>query len=248
MTATQTEVTKKAVGGVPQEYSGLMDDTPVDVEDIIIPKLLLTQSQSGFFKDGKAKIGEIRGSLEVNLVAAVGQEVEFIPFGFFKTWVVLQAKGGKFVEEIKYSEATLEREETKDGVDLVNFQQINYYCLLAKDIATGVFMPYVVSFRSTSYTAGKALETKRQLFKEFDKPLCIKTFKLGSKHDKNEDGNEYEVFTVAEARDTTDAELKAVKMWNGIVRTKKVVVDDSDNKVDDAPKEKRVHVNKDDEF
>jgi len=225
-----TAVAKKQEDAAMAAYANdLMDDVPVEVQDITIPKILLQQSQSGMFKEGKSKIGEIRGSMEANLIAGSGEEVEFIPFGVFKTWVTVKVAGGQFVTEIPYASARLERESVLDGVDVRNYQQLNYYCLLPKDIETGVYMPYVISFRSTSYMAGKALETKRALLAEFNKPLCFKTFKLWSKGDRNDAGNDYQVFNVSESRNTEPKELEAVAEWNKIIKTKNVVVDDSDN-------------------
>ena len=203
----------------------LMEDTPVDVQDITIPTLLLQQSQSGIFKDGKSKIGEIRGSLEANLVAGPGEKVEFIPFGMYKTWVVLKAKGGGFIEQIPFASANLEREGVRDGIEVRNYRQLNYYCLLPKDIESGVYMPYVLSFRSTSYWAGKALETKRALLAKFKQPLCFKTFVVSTKNDTNTDDNDYQVYQVAESRNTTEKERAAVKDWHDIIKTKNVTVD-----------------------
>jgi len=228
--------------------SDLMDDCPVEVEDITIPKLLLQQSQSAMFREGKSKIGEVRGSLEGNLVMGVGESVDFIPFSVYKTWVTLKVKGGVFVEEVPYAKASKEREETRDGEDLKNYQTLNYYCLLPSDIESGVYMPYVISFRSTSYTAGKTLETKRALLQEFGKPLCFKTFTLSAKADRNADGNDYQTFQVHEARGTSDNELKAVKDWMGIIKTKNVTIDDSDIKTEGATSEKRTRTTESDEF
>lgn len=242
---TETAVSKVNPAMLAELSEELMDETPVEVEDITIPKLLLQQSQSQFFKDGKSKIGEIRGSMECNLVVGAGEEVEFIPFKMFKTWVVLKAQGGSFVEEIPYEKGSLDREGVKDGVQVRNYQTINYYCLLPKDIEKGVYMPYVISFRSTSYTAGKTLETKRALLQEFKKPIAVKTFKLWSKADRNDDGNDYQTFNIAESRDTTPEELKAVAEWHRIIKTKSVVVDNSEQS---APQKKREDVADNDEF
>jgi len=246
--STSKAVTKKTDASLAAYATDLMDDVPVEVEDITIPKLLLQQSQSGMFKEGKSKIGEIRGSLESNLIAKAGEEVEFIPFSMFKTWVTLKTAGGSFIEETSYATGSKEREEIRDGIEVKNYQSLNYYCLLPEDIKSGVYMPYVISFRSTSYNAGKTLETKRALLADFNKPLAFKTFKLSSKGDRNADGNDYQVLTVAESRDTTPEELEAVSRWNKIIKTKNVIVDDSDTKAPGATAGKRTAVSEDDDY
>lgn len=210
-------------------YGGLMDDTPVDVRDIIIPKLVLMQSISKAVADEKARAGEIRGSIDLQKITEREGSVEIIPFHVYKTWVTLSKGGSEFVRQVPLTMANYNwpREELLGGKEVVNFETINYYVLLPEEIKKGVFMPYVVSFRSTSAMAGKTLETHRARLKEFGKPLPFKTFKLGSQAKKNDKGNFF-VFTIAESRDTTDAELDAVKHWHAIVKSTTVRVDESD--------------------
>lgn len=219
------------------EYGGLMDETPIDSRDFLIPKLLLMQSTSTMVKEEKARAGEIRGSIDWNKVTEKEGSVEIIPFAVYKTWVTVKKKGNEYIGQVPMTlaNASKPREEIVDGEEVVNYETLNYYCLLPHEIATGVFLPYVVSFRSTSYLAGKTLETHRARLKEFGKPLCFKTFTLGCKQRENEHGKFY-IYTIAEARDTLDAELSAVKHWNGVVKSGQARVDESaESKVSDAP-------------
>lgn len=248
MTQLQTTESKGVlVAPSSVDLSSLMTSQPVEKEDIKVSKLLITQASSDFFKDGRASVGEIRGSTECNLVAALGEEVEFIPFFCWKTWVTVKEKGGVFLAEAPQTIGAPKRprEETTDvskldgllpahadlGVTAVkHYEQLNYYCLLPKDIAEGVYMPVVVSFKSTSYKAGAVIESKRALLEEFGKPVCVKTFKLGAKEDKNPDGQAYFMYTVAESRNTTDLELEAVQRWASKFKTATVTVDDPEAK------------------
>jgi len=211
------------------QYQGLMDDTPVDKRDFLIPKLLLMQSSSEKVKQEKARAGEIRGSIDQNKIAEKEGSVEIIPFAVYKTWVTLAKAGNEFVsqEPLTPMNYTKPREEIRDGVEVLNYETLNYYCLLPAEIKNGMFMPYVVSFRSTSYPAGKTLETHRARLQEFGKPLPFKTFKLGSAPKKNDKGSFY-VYTIAESRDTTEVELDAVKHWHAVVKQGAAKVDESD--------------------
>lgn len=217
------------------QYQGLMDDTPVDKRDFLIPKLLLMQGVSKLVQEEKARAGEIRGSIDQNKIAEKEGSVEIIPFSVYKTWVTLTKVGSEFVgqEPITAANYNKAREEIKDGVEVMNFETLNYYCLLPEEIKNGMFLPYVVSFRSTSYQAGKTLETHRARLQEFGKPLPFKTFKLGSASKKNDKGSFY-VYTIAESRDTTETELEAVKHWHAVVKQGAAKVDDSDFKERDV--------------
>jgi len=211
------------------EFQDLMDTTPVDRKDFLIPKLLLMQSMTKLVQEEKARVGEIRGSIDQNKIADKGGAIEIIPFAVYKTWVTLSKQGSEFLgqEPITPQNCNWPREQVKDGVEVSNFETLNYYCLLPEEIRYGMFMPYVVSFRSTSYQAGKTLETHRARLQEFGKPLPFKTFWLGSLAKKNDKGNFY-VFTIAESRDTLEEELNAVKHWHKLVKQGEANVDETE--------------------
>ena len=212
-----------------KKYDDLFDDTPVDKRDFLIPKLLLMQGVSKLVAEEKARAGEIRGSIDQNKIAEKEGSVEIIPFKVFKTWVTLAKKGNEFISQVEMTPENYNkpREEIVDGVEVLNFETLNYYLLLPEEIKQGMFLPYVVSFRSTSYTAGKTLETHRARLQEFGKPLPFKTFKLGSSQKKNDKGT-YFVYTISESRNSTDAELEAVKHWNSVIKQGMVKVDHAD--------------------
>jgi len=208
------------------EFESLMDSAPVDKKDFLIPKLLLMQSTSGNVKEEKARVGEIRSSTSGKKITEKEGTVEIIGFAPFKTWVVLKKQGGEFLEQfpITPENASLPREQVKDGVVVNNYETLNYYCLLTEEIKSGLCSPYMVSFRSTGYTAGKAMETKRAMLKGRGIPISFMTFNLGSAPKKNDSGSFY-VFTITEGRSSTADELRAVKPWNDLVKVGDVAVD-----------------------
>ena len=213
----------------PEAYSDLMDDTPVDKRDFLIPKLLLMQSMSPLVQEEKARTGEIRDSIDGKKITDKEGILEIIPFAVYKTWVTLTKEGSEFVDQVPVTPYNyeMEREGTRNGVAVLNYETINYYCLLPEEIKNGMFMPYVVSFRSTSYKAGKTLETHRARLQEFGKPLPFKTFNLGCVSRTNDKGTFY-VYTIAESRNSTEEELNAVKHWNRLIKAGETKVDDSD--------------------
>lgn len=213
-------------------FGGLMDEAPVAAQDILMPTMLLMQPVSKMVQDEKAKGGEFRDSLESKLLAEKGKTVEVIPFGFHKTWVRFARKDGaqvfEGIEPYTPANATRQREETVDGIDYENYETINYYVLIPDEIKSGIYLPYLIRFRSTGYMAGKRLETFRAKMAEFKQPLCFSTFHIGSEQAENAQKQKYWKPTVTRGRDTTDAELQAVKKWNDLVKAGRVKVDDSD--------------------
>jgi len=215
------------------EYAPELDTgAEIDARDLILPKILLMQGLSKQVADGKGRMGEIRGSLEENLLAEIGEGVAFIPFHFDKTWIIYEKEKGK---KESYKQTLPWRAENADwgwsdvvdGVEIRRVQSLNFYCVLPHEIESGMFLPYVISFRSTGYKAGKNLITHAQKLKMFGRPLASKVFTLKGLKTENELGTFY-VPEVTVLRDSTQEEQDAVKPWCKLVAEKKVRVDESD--------------------
>lgn len=220
------------------------DDTKVSGKDLILPKVLLMQGLSGAVTDSKAAMGEIRDSLENKLLAEPTKPLEFVPFYFNKTWVIFEkiaTKGGdklEYVKQIPWSPEndnwewdTVEKGDDGKEHRYRRDQSINVYCLLASEIKEGIFMPYVISFRRTSYVTGKALLTTKEKLKLSRRAWASKVFALSSVKTENELGTFYKL-EVATARDSTPEELEAVAPWFDMIKTQGVKVDESDLKAE----------------
>lgn len=213
------------------QYGDLLDETPIDKNDFLIPKLLLMQSVSTAVQEERARAGEIRDSIDNKKIAEREGCIEIIPFSVYKTWITLTKQGSEFIDQVPITPLNFSkpREEILGGIEVMNFETLNYYCILPSEVESGMFMPYALSFRSTSYMAGKTLETHRARLQEFGLPLPFKTFKLGSSPRKNDKGN-YFVYTISESRNTTPDELDAVKHWHRLIKAGETKVDDTDLK------------------
>ena len=216
-------------------YSGLVDKPEtVDARDLVLPKLLLMQGLSRFVAEAKAVMGEIRDSLEGKRLGDRETPVEIIPFASFKTWIIFKKSKGKDTLDyagtfpVNAENATWEREATEKNGDLLKrFMVINYYVLLPDEIAKGEAFPYVVSFRSTSYIAGRKLETHKVKYAAIKRPICWKTFQLSSVYTENVKGKFF-VYDVTPERVTTEEELAECVKWKTIIGASNVRVDDSD--------------------
>lgn len=227
----------------------------VDATDVVIPKLLLMQGQSEFVATGKAKLGDIVRSTTGEVLGSAAKGVEIIPLLSFKTWVNLEKVGNRFeyrgTEPITADNINSQLEWMQDGKEWRRDRCLNFYVLLPADIqrevsalkkleSTGAFpdpkdalLPCVLSFRRTSYGAGKTLSTHFIQAAHFNRPPAVSRFSLSSKMEKNDQGTFY-IFEVNNVGMTATEDLEVCKRWyETITQTKvNVKVDDSDLKKD----------------
>ena len=172
------------------------------------------------------------------------------PFSFttFKTWVLSEKVGNKYEFRSITPMTAANKDEPLEF--MVNGQQwrrdraLNFYVLLPEDIkrelkamevakAGGMpdpddaLIPHVVSFRRTSYPAGKDLATHFKKAEHFNVSPAVKTFYLDSEVQKNDQGI-YQVFKVVKARDTTVEELAVAKRWYDTLQKAKVRIDEDE--------------------
>jgi len=235
--AKQGAVTVKEASTAPALLNSMLEggDAAIDVRDLLLPRILLMQGLSKLVAEDKAKMGEFRDSLEAKLLGGKDKPLEFIPFYSNKTWVIFTMDGGKMsyssTVPMTADNAGWDREDTVqiDGkkVPVKRYAAINYFVLLPSDIAGGEPFPLVLSFRSTSYVAGRKLETHKAKYQRIKKPICWKTFLLTTTLQENEKGRFF-VMDVAPERVTTDEELEEVATWYQVIKQANVRIDESE--------------------
>lgn len=225
---------------VAPEAVGSWGSENLDSKDMIVPKLLVMQGMSKLVTDGVAMVGQIRESIEGNLLGGIVkpkemQPIEVIFFGSFKTWVVYENENGmdqyKGTVPFSVENQDWQLNEVVDGVAVRRDKTLNFYCLTVADIKAGMVFPYVVSFRRTSMPAGKKLATIAKKLSAFNKPMAYKVFNLGVEMKENDKGKFF-VPTIEATRDSTEAELKEAYKWHLTMKSASVKVDDSDLKAE----------------
>lgn len=248
-------------------YGGGQEDDFTQ-DDLMVPRILLAQSQSKYVVEEKAKAGQLVGSLQHNILADRAQSLEIIPFYRNKTFRLFkpQAGGGspKFITEVPYSLDTKAWERSKlrevswtyknlEGIEvtekLLCFITWNYYVLLPTNIEG---LPCVISFSSTSYTTGKMLGTMIAEESKKGIPMPFKTYQIKTEAVSNEKGNFYKLL-VSSGRETLNEELALVTEWAALANKGDIKVDSAEEESNDsmpapAPTVARGVVNKDDEF
>ena len=229
----------------------------IDASDIVIPKLLLMQGQSKFVAAGKARAGDIVKSTTGEVVGGAQKGVKVIAFMTFKEWDVSEKNGGRFEfrfkESVTPSNVNDSWEFTKDGNDWRRDLCINFYALLPSDIErlqvamakldkTGelpdpadALLPVVLSFRRTSYRAGKDLISHFAKAASFHQPPAVSTFELGSVAE-TKDKDIFQVFKITPAGKTPAESISLCHTWYNTIKGNGVKVDDSDLQ-EDAPKQ-----------
>lgn len=238
----------------------------IDASDVVIPKLLLMQGQSEFVAAGKVKAGDIVKSTTGDLLGGAAGGVEIIPFMTFKTWVLSEFSGSRYefrgVEPITAENVNEPLEWNVGSKAWRRDRCLNFYVLLPADISKEMkalkkleekgelpdpgdaLLPCVLSFRRTSYGAGKDLATHFMKAATFNVPPAVSKFKLLSKLEKNDQGTFY-IFTIEPAGKSSEEEINACKKWYEVISHTKVKVDDSDLKKDKkapAPKQEKARV------
>lgn len=226
------EVTKKHEAEMVQAegLDGWGSMEAIDSSNVIIPKILPMQSGSNLVVEGHAKMGEFRDSLSGRLLGNLEKDVEFIPLLTESKWILFH--DGKFHGEVPETPSNKHwrLEEVLDGVHIKRVRCIDVYAVLPEDIEKEMAMPYVISFRSTSYEGGKQVVTRIfQNVKMMRKNPCIYTMKLRGKRVSNDKGN-WIVMNTAVGRRSLPRELEVCKSYHQMMveQKKNVRVDQSE--------------------
>jgi hypothetical protein len=214
--------------------------------DIKIPRALLMQKMSEFVDKEKAKPGQIVGSLECNVLGGVDKEFLFVPLYIFNTWVESENDKYKATLPRTRSNENLPFEEmSAGGVKITRTKSINVFCMALTELESGEALPYQISFRRTSFDAGRTLITLITKLLMFKKPIYNYVFSISANRQENDKGVFY-TFDVSRAKkEGVDMKLDpkyfdTCNFWTEQVQTNKVVVDEEPKEkvnasIEDAP-------------
>jgi hypothetical protein len=219
-----------------------------DVEDILIPKILLGQSTSKAVQEGKVQMGQLYKSTTAKVLP---KPVAVLPLYEFKTWIVSEKSGGRFqfrkVEPYTKDNATAEWAWQENGTEWKREKCLNFYVLLLDDVkedyaARKEFMetgeipdteasllPCVLSFKSTSFNAGRVLTTHFAKCADFGVKPYVSVMHLSSDKMQNDRGI-FQTFTVANPKEKTPQEMfPTCDKWYAMVRGSNMKVDEENS-------------------
>jgi hypothetical protein len=216
--------------------SSAMEELGISIGDLSIPKIHCMQSTSDMVGEGLAKPGQFVNSMTKEVIGEYDKPVEIIPLFANKTWVYYDMTSGqpKFmrIEAMTPQNEHLPWDDVENGVKIRRDAALNFFVLRATEAEDDECFPYVISFKRTSYQAGKALATHLLKLKMFRKPVFSKSVILSSRKEKK-DTNTYAVMGIAIGKPTSDKAQAAAQLWLEMLQKGAYKVDDSDVK-DDA--------------
>lgn len=211
--------------------SSAMEELGISASDLSIPKLHCMQSTSELVGEGQAKPGELVNSMTKEILGGYDKPIEIIPLFANKTWVYYDMSTGqpKFmrIEPMTPATENLPWDDIENGIKIRRDACLNFFVLLNKDAEEDECFPYVISFKRTSYAAGKALATHLLKLKMFRKPVFDKTVILSSRKEKK-DTNTYAVLGIAVGKSASEKARNAAQLWLDLLAKNSYRVDNSD--------------------
>lgn len=219
-------------------------DVYLGVSDIVIAKILPMQGLSQLVADGKAMMGEFRDSLSGAKLGSITEPFPIIPFHVEKVWDILEEQGDQY--KWVRSEALVEDplkpgyndnlpwNDVVDGINVKRVRRMNFFVMLPSQIATGEAVPYLLSFKSTSYREGKKLFTQMYLRnRKANLPPPAYTFILSGVKQKNDKGT-FITPTLELGPKSTPEQITECFNWYQLVKKGAVKVDTTEDVVVDA--------------
>jgi hypothetical protein len=195
-------------------------------KDIVIPSMILLQSNSDFVKEGKGAGGEFFNSTSgTNL----GKEIKnVVPFHMEKTWTIEKFNGKKW--EWDHSEKMTPENESSPyefevGVDKYKRKYTYRFFFLLE----GEVLPVTLKLKGASKKAGSFLSTEMFVKNAMKRlPPAAMMFNLSSKLEKNDEGDSYFVVVVTPSVKTPYEKVMDALNWFKTIRDDKstVVVDE----------------------
>lgn len=221
-------VENKAVAPYENPGEGAWGAEGASSTEVLIPRLWLMQSISDQVKQEKCRAGDIVNSNDGTVLAPRGQRVEIIPFLTFRQWEITRLvpgqKQAKFLrmDPVDPANDKLPSEDVDhDGAPIQRSKVLNFFTMLPSQIEE---LPYLIKFRKSGLRTGKVLSTHFSLCAKHGFPPARRVFSLGSELQTSQDGNDYYVYTITQAREATKQELEAAYMWYTSLQSNNVKV------------------------
>lgn len=234
------ELVAKTQNAVSTDVMSDWGEGPALGQDIVIAKILPMQASSHLVGDGKAAIGDYRDSLTGAKIGSIVEPIEVIPFHVEKFWDIQKDVDGSGQFKWVRSEPLIEDpvspgyndnlpwKDKEDGEEIKRIRRMNFYVLLPSEVAGGSDVPYIFSFKSTSFKEGKKVFTQMYMRnRRAQLPPPGYLFKIGGVKQKNDKGS-FVVPTVELGRKATPEEISACLNWFKLVKKGAIKVDTSD--------------------
>ena len=223
----------------PSDFGNWGAENDLDTSDIIIPKILLMQTDSKLVEEEKAKNKDFVNSSTKEVMT----DIIFTPFDMKKVYKISKKVGNstEFVREEAWTKENDNRDkEWQENEETLLSQKIwRFYGLVENE---GI--PYVLDLKGMSFSTGKRLANQMFVANKVKKllPAGYKV-KLGTEKQDYE-GAVKNVFTYSLHKVTSNEELKEAFSWYEILRTKDMILDTAGDTFEDSVHEaiEKAHV------
>jgi hypothetical protein len=191
--AQYADFDKSAFDGVGLDVS---ENKEIFNNDILIPKIWLTQAMSDHRKSHDIKEGTFVDSQNLDVFTEPGGLIRFVVLKTFKRWHTFELikKGNEIKKEFISSEImvlgkneNLKYQETVEGKDIVRRQVISAYVLLERDAKAGVNKPYIIDFASSSKGAGRVMISDIATLNNAKLPALCGFFEMSAEEESFDD-------------------------------------------------------------
>lgn len=227
------EITEKKeadiVAATEEEMAAWGGDNDLEVSDIIIPKILLMQSDSKLVQDdaSPAKDKDFINSSTKEVMT----DITFTPFEMKKV-MKISKKVGNSVEYVREEPWTLDNDDMDKEWTIEKETFISQKVWRFFGLVEGEAMPFVLDLRGMSFSAGKRLANQMYVINKMKK-MVPAGYKVSLKHEKSDyDGVVKNTFTYALSKPTSKAELEEALQWKNIIRTKDIILGQEDEEQD----------------
>lgn len=232
MSKTSTEVAVKQETGVATYTEQDMADwggNELSSKDIVIPSLVLLQSNSEFVKQKKGQGGDFYdATTETNL----GSEIKaVVPFHMEKTWTVEKFNGKKW-EWDHTAKMTIENENAPYEFETPEGKFRRKYTYRFYVLVNGHVLPFSIKMKGASKKTGSNLSTEMYVKNAMNRlPPAANLIDLTSELEKNDEGDSYYVIKMKVSGKTPYERVMEALNWFKTIRDDKsvVVVDGSDD-------------------
>lgn len=195
----------------------------VTSNDIIIPRILAMQGMSDMVTEGKAKFGEIRESLNEDILGNIDQPFEILPFKVEKIWRIETQDGKKLLRIdpiVSNPQSSDYNDDPSNMFEIVekgeHFRKVkayNFFLLIPSELEKGGVIPYMLQLKVTSIRAAKKLMTQMYTKnRAAKKSPAASIFDLSVGKQQNDHGT-FVVFDVSVKRDSTKEEEATAFQW-----------------------------------
>jgi hypothetical protein len=199
----------------------------ISAKDILIPRILLMQPMSEKVTAGEAAFGEFRNSLDNSKMGDFKTPLEIIPICMKKNWVEYDVTAGddyknkKFLRAVPVTPANeslpYKDSEQNGALKISRDLCMDFYVLLPSEIALGGAIPYVLTFRRSSLTAGKVLITQMEVKNKMAGKSPASVICTVSAGKETNDAGTFAVMSVTPSKPTPEASADEALKWFKVI-------------------------------